>query len=99
MARASKEVVVVNKFGLHARPATKLMKLAASFESSVEVSSDVLTVDAKSIMSVIQLAATKGTKLTITADGKDAEEACQAISNLIAEGFGQTEPGADADGG
>ncbi len=89
LARITKEVEVVNKFGLHARPAMQLVELASSFQSTVEVSSSTLTVDGKSIMSVMRLAATKGTKLTIIADGQDAEEACQAVYNLIAAGFGQ----------
>lgn len=91
MAREIKEVEVVNKYGLHARPAMQLVGLASSFHSMLELSNGTLSVDAKSIMSVMRLAATKGTKLTIIADGQDAKEACQALSGLIADGFDQLE--------
>ncbi len=97
MARATIEVEIVNKFGLHARPAMKLVEMASSFQCAVEVSNGTLTVDAKSIMSVMRLAATKGTRLTIEADGDDADDACQAMGKLVAEGFGNLESGAGAD--
>ena len=97
MAKVTREAEITNEFGLHARPAMQLVELASSFQSMVEVSNGTLNVDAKSIMSVMRLAATKGAKLTITADGQDAEEACQAIGNLIDQGFGQPEPGQDTD--
>ncbi len=93
MARETKEVEVVNKYGLHARPAMLLVELASSFQSMLEVTNGTLKVDAKSIMSVMRLAATKGTKLTIIADGQDAKEACEAVSKLVADGFGQLEAG------
>jgi len=93
LAKETTEVEVVNKYGLHARPAMQLVELASSFQSKVEVSNGTLSVDAKSIMSVMRLAATKGTKLTIITDGQDASEACQAVRELIESGFGQLETG------
>ena len=98
MAKVTKEAEIINKYGLHARPAMQLVELASSFQSMVEVSNGTLSVDAKSIMSVMRLAATKGTKLTITADGQDAEEACQAVIDLIDQGFGPLVSDEDADG-
>jgi len=67
------------------------VELANGFNSKIEVSNGVLTVDAKSIMSVMRLAATKGTVLTIVADGGDAEEALEALAQLVNDGFGELE--------
>ena len=89
MATVEKQVTIPNKFGLHARPAMQFVETANSFSSKTEVSNGVLTVDAKSIMSVMRLAATKGTVLTILADGQDAEQAVEALAKLVEEGFGE----------
>ncbi len=67
--------------------------MANKFACGIEVKKATLTVDAKSIMSVMRLAATKGTKLLITADGDDAEQALDALSELVHKGFGEMEPG------
>ena len=91
MAIIEQEVEIVNKYGLHARPAMQLVELANSYTSKIEVSNSILAVDAKSIMSVMRLAATKGTILKLVIDGNDAEEAFSAIANLIASGFGEME--------
>lgn len=79
-----KEVEIANKYGLHARPAMELVELANRYSSKIEVSNGILTVDAKSIMSVMRLAATKGTVLKLTADGADADEAIDALVKLVA---------------
>ncbi len=89
MAIVEKEVTIANKYGLHARPAMQLVEIANKYNSKVEVSNGVLTVDAKSIMSVMRLAATQGTALKFTADGGDAEEAVAALTKLAEEGFGE----------
>ncbi|MFP4105608.1 MAG: HPr family phosphocarrier protein [Phycisphaerae bacterium] len=91
MATVEEEVTIVNKYGLHARPAMQLVELANSFNSIVEVSNASLTVDAKSIMSVMRLGATMGTQLKIVADGEDAEQAVAALKKLVQEGFGEME--------
>lgn len=93
MAIVEKNVTIVNKYGLHARPAMQLVELANKFGSKIEVSNGVLTVDAKSIMSVMRLAATKGTVLTITADGfeEEPERAVASLTKLIEDGFGEME--------
>ena len=67
----------------------QFVETANSFSSKTEVSNGVLTVDAKSIMSVMRLAATKGTVLTILADGQDAEQAVEALAKLVEEVFGE----------
>jgi phosphocarrier protein HPr len=86
-------VKIVNKYGLHARPAMQFVELSNQFGSKVEVSNGALTVDAKSIMSVMRLAATKGTVLKIVADGSDAPEAIEALTKLVRDGFGEMEEG------
>ncbi len=92
LATIEVEVGVVNKYGLHARPAMQFVELANKYNCKIEVSNGVLTVDAKSIMSVMRLAATKGTTLKIVADGSDAEQAVQSLVGLVNEGFGEMEP-------
>lgn len=86
-----KEATIPNKYGLHARPAMQFVEVANKFASKIEVSNGTLAVDAKSIMSVMRLAGTKGTLLRITADGDDAQAAAEALANLITEGFGEME--------
>ena len=85
------EVEIVNRYGLHARPAMQLVELANQYNSKIEISNGVLSVDAKSIMSVMRLAATQGTLLTIVADGDDADGACDALVELVSSGFGEME--------
>ena len=80
-------VKVVNRLGLHARPAMELVDLAGSFKSDVSIVRDDQAVDRKSIMQVMMRAATKGTELTIVAEGPDAEKAVAAIGDLINRGF------------
>ena len=83
------EVAVVNEHGLHARPAMQLVDTASRFNSRITVSNGEAEMDAKSIMSVMQLAATRGTVLRLTACGEDARDAVEAISALIRGGFGE----------
>ena len=92
MPHIIKELTIVNKYGLHARPAMRFVELANKYACGIEVSKASLTVDAKSIMSVMRLAATKGTVLKIMADGDDAEAAVNALSGLIDSGFGEMKP-------
>lgn len=87
-------VEIVNKYGLHARPAMQFVECANRFASKVEVCNGTLAVDAKSIMSVMRLGATRGTVLTITADGDDAGEAVEALAQLVRDGFGEMEDAA-----
>ena len=87
MATTEREVRIVNKYGLHARPAMQLVETANRYNCKIEVSNDSLVVDAKSIMSVMRLAATKGTVLKIVADGEDSEPAVESLVKLIEDGF------------
>lgn len=92
LATVEREVSIVNKYGLHARPAMQFVEVANEYGCKIEVSNGALVVDAKSIMSVMRLAATKGTVLRIVADGEDAEPAVAALVRLVEEGFGEMEP-------
>jgi phosphocarrier protein len=89
LATVEREVTIVNKYGLHARPAMQFVELANKYNSKIEVSNGTLAVDAKSIMSVMRLAATKGTVLKLTASGEDAEESVEALVALVEQGFGE----------
>lgn len=82
-------VKIVNKNGLHARPAAEIVKTAARFQSDITVVRDDLEVNGKSIMGVMMLAAEYGSTLTIRADGPDAEQALDALAALIAAKFGE----------
>ena len=85
------EVPIINKLGLHARAASKLVKLTAGFESSIKLIGKNQEVDAISIMGILMLAATQGTEIKIIADGPDEEDAVAAISGMFAECFGEDE--------
>jgi len=91
LASVEREVKIPNKYGLHARPAMQFVELANQYGSTIDVSNGSLSVDAKSIMSVMRLAGTKGTVLTISADGDDAQAAADALVALVAGGFGEME--------
>lgn len=97
MPIVEKEVEIINKYGLHARPAMELVELANRYGCKIEVSSGILTVDGKSIMSVMRLAATKGTVLKLTADGADADEAVDALTELVGQFDELGQDQADAD--
>lgn len=83
----SREVTVVNEYGLHARPASKIAQLASQFEASVELKNQSHGVNAKSLLGILTLAAAKNTVLTISADGPDEQDAIEALANLFAQGF------------
>jgi phosphocarrier protein len=80
---------VVNRAGLHARPAAELVKLAGRFRSEIHVEKGGLQVNGKSIMGVLMLAAEQGSTLRFTASGPDAEEALIALADLVRQGFGE----------
>ena len=84
-----RDVEIVNKLGLHARPSAKLTQLASRFRSNVFVSRNGRRVNAKSIMGVMMLAAAKGSTITLETDGEDEGEAIDALAELIASGFGE----------
>jgi phosphocarrier protein len=82
-------VVVVNQLGMHARAAARFVHLATRFESQIKVARDSREMDGKSIMGLLLLAAARGTRMTITADGADEAEAIAALSALVESGFGE----------
>lgn len=86
-------VTIVNRLGLHARAAAKLVRAATGFRSALRLmrADRSASADAKSILSVLMLAAARGTELTITAEGEDEREALDALCGLIADGFGEGE--------
>jgi phosphocarrier protein HPr len=80
---------VVNRAGLHARPAAELVKTAGRFRSEIHVEKGGLQVNGKSIMGVLMLAAEQGSTLRFTASGPDADEALIALAELVRQGFGE----------
>ena len=84
-------LTVLNPLGLHARAAAQLVRLASGFKSKIMLSRPDTNAfaDAKSILSVLTLAASMGTLLQVTVEGEDANEAMSAISQLFAQGFGE----------
>jgi phosphocarrier protein HPr len=82
-----RQLQIVNKLGLHARAAAKLVTLAGKYKSEIKVKKDGREVSGKSIMGVMMLAAAKGSRLTFRAEGDDAAEALDAIEALIARKF------------
>ena len=80
-------LTIVNKLGLHARAAAKLVTLASKFKSDIRVKKDAREVSGKSIMGVMMLAAAKGSRITLRAEGTDAEQALEALEALIARKF------------
>ena len=84
-----KEVEIRNKLGLHARPASLVVKLAGKFESEIQLIKEDTEINAKSILGVMILAAGPGQRVTITADGSDELEAVDALASLIESGFGE----------
>ena len=83
-------VQIVNKNGLHARPAAEIVKLAAKFKSEITVIRDDLDVNGKSIMGVMMLAAEHGSSITFRAEGPDAEQALDALATLVSNKFGES---------
>ena len=89
--RAERTVVIQNERGLHARAATQLVQLAAKFPCELAIAKDGNEVNGKSIMGVLMLAAERGSRLRLSAKGKDAEDALNALSELVRRGFEEME--------
>jgi phosphocarrier protein len=88
MSRKYKDFfVVVNEKGLHTRPSTELVKCAATFKSQVMLIYQNYTVNAKSLLGILMLAASRGAKIQVIAEGEDAEEAVKSILNLARNKF------------
>ena len=84
-------VTIVNRLGLHARAAAKLVTTASSFSSEVELSKNGRKVNGKSIMGVMMLAASRGTELILITNGSDEIVAADTLETLIADRFGENE--------
>jgi phosphocarrier protein HPr len=84
-----RSVEVTNALGLHARAAARFVHLATRFNSQIRVSRDSKVMDGKSIMGILLLAAARGTKLTISADGPDETTAVDSLVQLVESGFGE----------
>ena len=85
----SREVVIRNRLGMHARAAARFVHTANRYKSRVTVSRGGRTMDGKSILGILLLAAAKGTQLVVAADGEDEQAALDALVALIAGGFGE----------
>ena len=90
MPRQERTFVIVNTLGLHARAAAQLVQTANRYRSEIHVEKDGMSVNGKSIMGVLTLAAAKGSQVTVSCDGEDAEAAMAALGKLIDNGFGET---------
>ena len=82
-------VQIVNRNGLHARPAAEIVKLASKFQAEITIVKDDLDVNGKSIMGVMMLAAEHGSTILLRAEGPDADAALEALSTLVSNKFGE----------
>lgn len=87
----TKTLEIINPLGLHARAAAKLVQLAAGFASQITITKDEKPANAKSIMNVMMLAASRGSFVRVDAEGDDADAALAALAALIEDGFGELE--------
>ena len=87
--RTKREVIVINAKGLHARPASQIAKTAAQYEARVKIIKGTEEADAKSVLSLLILAAGKGTALTLLAEGEDRSHALDAIEELFLNRFNE----------
>ncbi len=85
--RLVRDVQIVNRAGMHARPAAEFVKTAGRFTADITVEKDGLEVNGKSIMGVLMLAAEQGSRLKLSAEGADAAEALDALGDLVGRGF------------
>lgn len=83
------EVEIVNRAGIHTRPASLIVKTASKFKSEVYLVKDGYAINAKSIIGIMTMGAGKGSKIIISTEGEDEQEAAQAMYQLISEGFGE----------
>ncbi len=86
-----RRITIINKLGLHARAAAKLVALASRFECEIKLCKQATEVNGKSILGVMMLAAAKGTELMLTADGRDENTALDALEALFARRFDEAE--------
>jgi phosphotransferase system HPr (HPr) family protein len=87
----TRDVTIINKLGLHARAAAKFVSTASRYGSSIHLQRGSQRINGKSIMGVMMLAASKGTTLVLTTEGEDEVPAADALQQLIADRFGESE--------
>jgi phosphocarrier protein HPr len=87
----TKKVAIINRLGLHARAAAKFVKLANRFKASVKIEKDDVTIDGKSILGILTLAAVQGTQIILTITGEDEKSAMKALASLIENRFEEEE--------
>lgn len=85
----SRNFMIVNRLGLHARAAAQFVQTASKFSAEVTLKKDDVEVNGKSIMGILLLAAPKGTEVSVAVDGSDEEQAMTVIAELIEDGFGE----------
>lgn len=85
----TREFAIVNKLGLHARAASKFVTVAAQYDADIRVAKDGREVSGKSIMGVMMLAAARGSRIDVSADGDDADAALNALEELVRDRFGE----------
>jgi len=83
------KVVIANKAGIHARPASMLVQAATKFQSKIKLAAKGKSIDAKSILMIMSLGLVKGTEVVISAEGADADAAVKAIKDLVESKFGE----------
>jgi len=91
MAKLVKKLEIKNKLGLHARAAVLLVQTINRFSAEVKITKDGQVVDGRSILGVLTLAAARGSKIRVEADGEDAEEALRAVEKLVGKKFHESE--------
>ena len=89
MSRVETQLVILNKVGLHARPARLLVQTAAQFQSQIQIAQGEKVVNAKSIVGVLKLGAQHGHVIVVRAEGEDAEEAVKMLTDLVNQKFGE----------
>jgi phosphocarrier protein HPr len=89
MTELTREVLIINKRGLHARASAKFVQTVDAFDATISVSKDGMTVGGTSIMGLMMLAASPGSTVVITASGNQASEALEALDQLIQNKFGE----------
>ncbi|TBG44393.1 HPr family phosphocarrier protein [Rhizobium leguminosarum] len=89
MTSLSRELLIINKRGLHARASAKFVQMVETFDAAITVSKDGMTVGGTSIMGLMMLAASPGSSVVVSASGSQAEEALEALDQLIQNRFGE----------
>ncbi|MBA1346311.1 MULTISPECIES: HPr family phosphocarrier protein [Rhizobium] len=89
MTSLSRELLIINKRGLHARASAKFVQMVETFDAAITVSKDGMTVGGTSIMGLMMLAASPGSSVVVSASGSQAEEALEALDKLIQNRFGE----------